>query len=235
MIKGLKVLAVVPARGGSKGIVLKNLKKVNGSSLVTLVGEVITDVVEIDTAVISTDHQKIASVATDAGIRVPFFRPEALSGDRVSDLEVLTHALLETELVDKITYDIIVMLQPTSPLRKATHISETIQMLVNGKWDSVWTVSETDSKSHPLKQLVIDDKGLNYYDEIGSKVIARQELSPVYHRNGIAYAITRECLMSQKSIKGKKTGALIIPGQHVSIDNEWDLFLVNILSNENKS
>ena len=218
MIKGLRVLAIVPARGGSKGIPLKNLKKVNGVSLVSIVGNVIKDVPEIDSSVVSTDHKKIALIAKASGIRAPFYRPEELSGDRIGDLEVLTHALLETELIDKITYDIIVMLQPTSPLRQAKHVSDTIQMMVDGKWDAVWTLSETDSKSHPLKQLVVKDSSINYYDDKGSKVIARQDLEPVFHRNGIAYVISRDCLVNQKSIKGNKTGALVIEGEHISID-----------------
>jgi len=234
MINGLKVLAIVPARGGSKGIPLKNLKKVNGSTLVYLVGQVIKDVLEIDTSVVSTDNEQIASEAERAGIRAPFLRPEVLSGDRVSDLEVLTHALLKTEEIDKVTYDIVLMLQPTSPLRNASNVSDAIQMLVNGNWDAVWTVSETDSKSHPLKQLHVDKDSLSYYDENGSKIIARQELKPVYHRNGIAYAISRDCLINKKSIKGINTGALIIQGQHISIDTEWDLSLVNMISNEKK-
>ena len=195
MISNKRILIVVPARGGSKGIPLKNLRKVNGVPLVAAVGKIIKSLSEIDQSVVSTDHEEIASVAEDAGIAAPFRRPKELSGDRISDIEVLTHALLEMELIDSVTYDIIVMLQPTSPLRKAKHVLDTIKMLVDGAWDAVWTVSETDSKSHPLKQLIVDKNSLNYYDISGGEIIARQQLEPVYHRNGIAYAITRECLL----------------------------------------
>jgi CMP-N-acetylneuraminic acid synthetase len=121
------------------------------------------------------------------------------------------------------------MLQPTSPLRKAKHVLDTIKMLVDGAWDAVWTVSETDSKSHPLKQLIVDNNSLNYYDISGGEIIARQQLKPVYHRNGIAYAITRECLLNKKSIKGDRTGAFIIKGDHISIDTERDLDLVEFI------
>lgn len=190
MISNKRILIVVPARGGSKGIPLKNLRKVNGVPLVAAVGKIIKSLSEIDQSVVSTDHEEIAIVAEDAGIAAPFRRPKELSGDRISDIEVLTHALLEMELIDSVTYDIIVMLQPTSPLRKAKHVLDTIKMLVDGAWDAVWTVSETDSKSHPLKQLIVDKNSLNYYDISGGEIIARQQLEPVYHRNGIAYAIT---------------------------------------------
>ena len=235
MISNKRILIVVPARGGSKGIPLKNLRKVNGVPLVAAVGKIIKSLSEIDQSVVSTDHEEIAIVAEDAGIAAPFRRPKELSGDRISDIEVLTHALLEMELIDSVTYDIIVMLQPTSPLRKAKHVLDTIKMLVDGAWDAVWTVSETDSKSHPLKQLIVDKNSLNYYDISGGEIIARQQLKPVYHRNGIAYAITRECLLNKKSIKGDRTGALVIKGEYISIDTEWDLDLVEfILSRNNK-
>jgi len=229
MIQGRRVLAVVPARGGSKGIPLKNLREVCGRSLVARVGEVIREVREIDRAVVSTDHEDIAKAAEDAGIAAPFRRPKILSGDEIGDLDVLTHALEATEAVDAQRYDVVVMLQPTSPLRLAVHVSAAIRMLINGGWDSVWTISETDTKSHPLKQLTIADSALEYYDGRGAAVIARQQLKPVYHRNGIAYAMTRECLVQQQTIMGKRAGALVIEGHHVSIDTEWDLALVEFI------
>jgi len=101
------------------------------------------------------------------------------------------------------------MLQPTSPLRKAQHVEMTVKKLVDNGYDSVWTVSKTDSKAHPKKQLIIKDGFLNYYHPHGSDIIARQDLDPVYHRNGVAYAITRNCLIKNKNIKGEKTGFLI--------------------------
>lgn len=229
MIGERSVLAVVPARGGSKGIKLKNLREVGGRPLVGRAGDIAGAVPEIDRAVVSTDHDEIARVAEAAGLAAPFRRPEAISGDRIGDFEVLLQALEFMESHDGRRYDIVVMLQPTSPLRTPEMVSGTIRMLVDGAWDSVWTVSETDSKGHPLKQLTIVDGAMDYYDPNGAKIIARQQLVPVYHRNGIAYAITRECLVSQRSIKGQKAGAYVIEGDHVSIDTEWDLELVEFI------
>ena len=229
MFEDRRILAVVPARGGSKGIKLKNLREVGGRSLVARVGDVIRDVAEIDHAVVSTDHDGIAAAAEAAGIAAPFRRPEPLSGDRIGDLEVLVHALEATEATDGQRYDVVVMLQPTSPLRTAEIVSAAIKMLVEGDWDSVWTVSKTDTKAHPLKQLTISGGALDYYEGRGAEIVARQQLEPVYHRNGIAYAITRDCLLDQKSIRGKRCGALIVEGEHVSIDTEWDLALVELL------
>ena len=124
MIAGRRVLAVVPARGGSKGIPLKNLCRVGGVPLVALVGRIIRGVPEIDRAVVSTDHAEIARVAEEAGIAAPFLRPDDISGDRIGDLDVLAHALQAAEQLDGLVYDIVVMLQPTSPLRESKHVSD---------------------------------------------------------------------------------------------------------------
>ena len=94
----------------------------------------------------------------------------------------------------------------------------------------MWTVSETDSKGHPLKQLVVSESGqLDYYDPAGANIIARQQLKPVYHRNGIAYAITRDCLVKRKSIKGVKTGAVIIDRLVANIDTNFDLKVAELI------
>jgi CMP-N,N'-diacetyllegionaminic acid synthase len=224
MIRGKRVLAVVPARGGSKGIPLKNLRPIDGVPLVARVAPLVAAVPVIDRAVVSTDHEEIARVAEESGIPAPFRRPPELSGDFIGDFEVLSHALQAVEEIDGHTYDIVLMLQPTSPLRMPETVTRCLQMLTDGDWDAVWTVSETDLKYHPLKQLLVGENGsLDYFDPAGVGIIARQQLQPVYHRNGMAYAITRECLLEQEAIKGVRTGALVVHGKGVSIDTEQDL------------
>jgi CMP-N,N'-diacetyllegionaminic acid synthase len=233
MIADRRLLAVVPARGGSTGIKLKNLRTVGGVPLVVLAARVALESPLIDRAVLSTDHPEIAEAGRAAGLAVPFMRPEHLSGPRVADWDVLVHALTEMERQDGLRYDVVVMLQPTSPGRRVAHVHAAIERLVDGGYDAVWTVSETDSKAHPLKQLTIDREGrLDYYDPAGARIIARQQLTPVYHRNGVAYAITRQCLLDQKSIKGARTGAVVIDEPLVNIDTEFDLILANVLASE---
>jgi CMP-N,N'-diacetyllegionaminic acid synthase len=229
MIDSKKILAVVPARGGSKGIPLKNLRCIGGKSLVAMAGEVANAISEIDRKIVSTDHLEIARIAMSAGLDCPFMRPEEISGDRISDWDVLIDTLYKVEEIDGIKYDIIAMLQPTSPMRKSQDVLGVINMLIDGGYDSVWSVSATDSKSHPYKQLIVKDGGMDYWDMRGDKIIARQQLDPVYHRNGVAYAITRECLLDQKTIKGKKAGAYIISSEQISIDTEWDLKLAEFI------
>ncbi len=234
MIFDKRILAVVPARGGSKGIKLKNLRPVNGVPLVALVGQVISQLDYVDRAIVSTDHPAIAEVAAKAGLDVPFYRPEELSGDYVSDLQVLTHALLSMEELDATTYDIVLMLQPTSPLRKPEHVTAAVLKLIKGGHDAVWTVSETNLKYHPLKQLVINDGKLKYFDPRGSQIIARQQLSKIYHRNGAAYAITRHCLIGKNSIMGDNAAAVVIADPMISIDTEDDIRAVERYLNTKK-
>jgi CMP-N-acetylneuraminic acid synthetase len=229
MIDGKKILAVVPARGGSKSVPLKNIRPVLGVPLVARVGHLVKQIPMIDRAVVSTDHPEIARIACESGLDVPFMRPPELSGDIVADWDVLCHALMEVEKLDGMVYDIVVMLQPTSPMRRSEHVCNAIKKLVEEEWDAVWTVSETDSKNHPLKQLKVVSDRVEFYDAKGGGIIARQQLDTLYHKNGAAYAMTRECILEQKTIKGKKTGALLINEPAISIDTLWDFKLVEFL------
>jgi CMP-N-acetylneuraminic acid synthetase len=227
---GRRVLIVVPARGGSQGVKLKNLRCVGGVPLVVRAAKVAQAVAFADRAVVSTDHDEIARVAEEAGLAAPFRRPESLSGPAISDWQVLVHALSEMEKLDRVRYDIVVMLQPTSPSRTPLQVSETVAMLNRRNLDAVWTVSETDGKAHPLKQLTVNEDGeIDYYDQRGSAIVARQQLPAVYHRNGIAYAFTRDCLLEQRTIKGRRTGALVISGPVLNIDTELDLAWADFL------
>jgi CMP-N,N'-diacetyllegionaminic acid synthase len=219
-LAGRTILAVVPARGGSKGVPLKNLRPILGRPLIAYAADIARGLGYCDRAVVSTDHPEIARAAADAGLEVPFLRPPHLSGDLVSDLDVLTHALTTLEEMSGSVFDVVVMLQPTAPLRRAADVDAAIRTLIDGAWDAVWTVSATEPKFHPLKQLRVGTDGsLTYYDGRGSRVIARQQLEPLHHRNGIAYAFTRDCLLNHKTIMGPRTAALVVDDPGVNIDN----------------
>ena len=227
MISGKKILVVIPARGGSKGIKLKNIRKIGGIPLIGHAAICISQISWIDRSIISTDNINIKEIASRYNLKAPFLRPENLSGDFVSDYQVLNHALNEIEKIDNTIYDLIVMIQPTSPLRKPEHIIKCINLLIEKNYDSVWTISKTDLKFHPLKQLVVDENGkLEYFSSEAPKIIARQQLKPIFHRNGICYVMTRKCLLEYKNIKGINSGFVEIDGNHISIDTEEDLLKV---------
>lgn len=222
MRSGHRILVVVPARGGSKGVPLKNLHPLGGKPLLVHTAELIQRLDWVDRAVVSTDHLLIRDTAIRAGLEVPFMRPETLAGDRIGDVEVLAHALAATEADDGEYYDLVVMLQPTSPLRQAADVTATLDKLIDEGLDSVWTVTATDLKAHPLKQLVVDENGrLDYFDPRGADIIARQQLTPVYHRNGVAYVLRRE-LLEEGLLMGPRSGALVLDQTPISIDTLSD-------------
>ncbi len=223
MLGAKRILVVVPARGGSKGVPLKNIHPLCGIPLVAHVGALARELAYVDRAVVSTDHPAIAEAARGAGLDAPFVRPPELSGDRIGDLQVLSHALLELERQEGARYDVVAMLQPTSPLRRPSHVTAAVTKLVDEGWDAVWTVSPIDLKYHPLKQLRIGSDGaMDYYSAEGGAIIARQQLGQLYYRNGAAYAFTRECLLGQQTIMGKRSAAVVIDEPMVSIDTLED-------------
>jgi CMP-N-acetylneuraminic acid synthetase len=210
---------VIPARGGSKGVPLKNIHPLGGKPLLAYTADVVERVGWLDRAVVSTDHPKIAEAARNAGLEVPFLRPDELSGDRVGDLDVLRHAVAQSERVYATRFEIIVMLQPTSPLRSPDHVTAVATHLVDGDWDAVWTVSPTPLKYHPFKQLqFVEGARVALHDSRGTAIIARQQLAPVYHRNGVAYAFSRRCICEYGTTLPERSSAIILEGSYVSID-----------------
>ncbi len=228
MFKGLRVLAVIPARGGSKGIPKKNIAPVAGKPLISYTTELTQTLPWLDSTLVSTDSKEIAEVATlTPGLEI-IWRPEELSGDRIGDHPVLRHALLAREEQTGEHYDIVLMLQPTSPLRTVDDIEGCITQLHEGNWDAVWSVSETELTYHPRKQLALSPEGkLDFVIPGGHAIVARQELEPVFHRNGVCYAFARDFLVGSESIYSEaKTSAVVTPGAHISIDTPEDLAAV---------
>jgi CMP-N-acetylneuraminic acid synthetase len=226
-----KVLAIVPARGGSKGIRLKNLRVVAGQSLLARTLALASSLPEISHICVSTDHPDIKAAALEFDGVTVVDRPEELSGDRVADSPVLKHALEATDALLDMRFDIVLMLQVTSPLRDARDIRECLEALANDNGDAAWTVSATELHFHPLKQLVVDDAGnMDLYDSRGLEIVARQQLTPVFHRNGSCYALRRDFLMSSDTLFSPgRSKAIISEGVRVNIDTEEDLTLAEEL------
>ena len=222
MINNKKILAVIPARGGSKGIKLKNLKKINKKSLVSIAANFVNKCSFFDCGVVSTDNDRIKKEAKKNNLTV-INRPKRLSGDEISDTQVLIHAVIEIEKSIRSKFDIIVMLHPTSPLREERDVKNCIKKLIKNKLNSVWTISETDSKFHPEKQLILNQNYLDFFSKKGKKIFYRQQLSKVYHRNSVAYVVNRNFLIKNKKLIGRKTKGYIINSEQISIDTYEDL------------
>lgn len=229
MLNGKPVLAVVPARGGSKGLPGKNLKKVGGRSLVEWAVLSALRCPEVDYCLLSTDSEAIVKAVERVGLSESYRRPTELAGDRVADAPVLVDAVRYFEEHSGEEVGFIVMLQPTSPLRRVEDISKGLQMFATGKFDSVWSVSEVNLKYHPLKQLVASEGYLGHYAEEGNQIIARQQLNPTLIRNGLFYAAERNLLLGAGSLLGKRCGYFIVDRSTVSIDEMADLALARRL------
>jgi len=222
-----KILAVIPARGGSKGIQNKNITDVGGSPLIKYTIDAALKSTMLTHCIVSTDSNKISDVAKSLGALVPFRRPEHLSNDKALSLHVMQHAVEFMESLHGYQYDAIVMLQPTTPLRKVEDIDDSISLLLDTNADSVISVVEVEGH-HPLRmKRVIDGCLVNYIDQGYEDMRPRQDLPPVYIRNGAIYATTRNTLMIEDSFTGKDSRAYIMPNERsVNIDTHQDLLLV---------
>ena len=222
MIKKKRIIAVVPARGNSIGIKLKNLIKINNKSLIAIVAKFIHKCKFIDFAVVSTDNKKITNEAKKNRLQV-VNRPKKLSGDKTPDIFPFIHSVINAEKFLKKKFDIAIMLHPTSPLRKVKDIKDSINKLIEGNLDSVWTLSKTDSKHHPDKQMMIKKGKLKYYSKKGKHILYRQQLSQIYHRNSCAYVLNRDFLVNNQKLLGNNSTGHIVESKQISIDTLEDL------------
>lgn len=226
-------LCVIPARGGSKGIENKNLRKVGGCSLVSRAAKVASSGNCFDFIVVSTDSPTIAREVSSSAVSI-VDRPRELSGDRVGDLPVLKHALHDSESRHGVIFDTVVMLQPTSPLRSSEDVLAVISKLENHpELDWAVSVSLVDSKFHPLKLFVEDiasdvcETKLAVIDALqSSSIVARQQLSRCFVRNGVAYAYKRDFIKTAGDTHDyscEAIGGVLVNHPTINIDVEEDL------------
>ena len=225
MISGKKVLGVTLARGGSKSIPKKNIYPINGRPLIGYTIEECLKSKYIDSYLVSTDSNEIASVASDLGAEVPFTRPSDLASDSSSSADALCHAVNWT-LEQGRDFDIIVELMVTNPLKKAKHIDECIEMMLDQNVDYCVAVQRVYDH-HPARLKYIEDGVMHdfYPEAIESR---RQDLHPqAYVRAGSIYCMKASALLANNARYGKNnTAAYIMPDECVvNIDTPMDLAL----------
>jgi CMP-N,N'-diacetyllegionaminic acid synthase len=232
--KDWTVLAVVPARGGSKGVPRKNLREVRGVSLVGHAARIIIAADWIDAGLISTDDAQISAEAQRHGLAAPFVRPAHLANDIATSADMWAHAWLEAERFYGKRFDVSVLLEPTSPLRRPIDVQAAVDLLWTSKSASVLTVSPTPAHFSPEKTLKVDAQGQvrSYLDRA---VTRRQDIAPYYHRNGVCYAVTRACLLDNHQIMSPDCRALIIDRPLVNIDDELELAIAELILSSQES
>ena len=228
-LHGLNILAVVPARGGSKAIPRKNLCHVGGISLVARAGQVVGSLPWIDARILSTDDREIADEGRAHGLDVPFMRPDEFSGDLANSIDMWRHAWLESEKHYGIRFDISVLLEPTSPMRRAGDITSTVELLLGDDYKTAATVSPAPAHFTPHKCLTVSDGMIGFYHDAGAKHSIRQTIPTYYFRNGICYAVRRKTLVEDGMILGDRSAAVIIDRPIVNIDDPFDLELAEFL------
>jgi CMP-N-acetylneuraminic acid synthetase len=216
------VLALIPARGGSKGLPGKNIRPLAGRSLVARAGAVARESGVVDRVVLSTDANDIAEEGRRAGIEVPFMRPDALARDDTPMLPVILHALDALE-AEQWHADIVLLLQPTSPLRQPAHLRSAVTMLRDSRADSVVSVVELPRHMSPDYVMQIADGALKPFLPEGARTTRRQDARPAYVRDGTVYAFWRDTLERFGSIYGERCLPLVLrPEESVTIDTPGD-------------
>ncbi len=207
-----KTLGIIPVRGGSKGLLDKNIRDLAGQPLLAYSQQSAEQSGLIDRLILSTDSEKIANVAKGLGLEVPFIRPAELAEDDTPMLPVLQHALAQIEN-EGWNPEIVVLLQATAPLRKAQHIIAAIELLEESQADSVVSVIEIPHIFAPQKALHMKEGALKFWLDDGKVITRRQQLEPSFAREGTVYAFWRRTLMEQDSIYGKKCLPLVLPSE----------------------
>lgn len=218
----MEVLGIIPARSGSKSIPRKNLAPLLGRPLISYACEAARNSKLLSRVIVSTDDQDIASVARDAGIDTPFLRPASLADDSTPMLAVLQHALTTLRPYQA---EIVVVLQPTSPLRTAEHIDSAVRLLSDSGADSVVTVVEVPHQFNPVSIMTMTDGVLRPFIE-GPQVLRRQDKPRVYARNGPAVLATKREVIEAGNLYGPHVRGLQMSRvESIDIDDADDLAL----------
>jgi CMP-N,N'-diacetyllegionaminic acid synthase len=230
--RNAQVLAVIPARGGSKGIPKKNSQVVGGKPLIAHTIHQATAAGLLDRVVVSTDDQRLAELGEQFGAEVPFLRPAELATDKISIYPVLKHTIDWLKDSDGYRPEYVMLLQPTSPLRTAEDIDNVIKMAIDKDADGV--VSVTENHNHPYwsKRVSADGILLDFLDQ-SPRPNRRQDLPSAYVLNGAIYLAKRHILVEQETFQTNRTFAYIMPPERsLDIDTPWDLHLADLILNE---
>ena len=232
-----KILAIIPARGGSKGVPRKNIRLVAGKPLIAYSIEAALAVrARLHRLIVSTDDEEIARIARQYGAEVPFQRPPEMGADRVPMVPVLQHAVRTIEEQDGVRLDWVLLLQPTAPLRSADDIRAVIDLAECGGCDSVISVKQVFSEHPILMKRIEDDRLLPFCIEEKEGTRRQDYQPPAYMRNGAIYLTRRDVLVERGSIWGEVIRPYVMPEERsVNIDNELDLKLADLMMSEQRT
>ena len=216
------VLGLIPARGGSKGIPGKNIRLLAGRPLLAYAVDAARASGVVDRVVLSTDAEEIAAVGREHGAEVPFLRPPELAGDAAAMLPVIEHAIATLEQSGW-SPEIVLLLQPTSPLRTGAHLAAAVALLRATGADSVVSVVEVPRHLSPDYVMRIERGGLVPFLPEGAALTRRQDARLAYARDGTVYACWRRTLVEQGSLYGRDCRPLVVEAaESLTIDTPAD-------------
>jgi CMP-N,N'-diacetyllegionaminic acid synthase len=218
-----RILAIIPARGNSKGIPKKNIKLLGGKPLLAWTSEVAQTSGLFDKVVLSTDSQEIAEVGRKLGVEVPFLRPDDIATDAAPMLPAIQHALAHYAKEGYVP-DRVFLLQPTSPFRRVETLLKSNDLLSRG-WDSVVGLTRVPDGFSPYYLMKITDGNAEFFFPEGLRMARRQDAMAAYHRCGSVFAFTRDCLETYGDIYGKKCHPLLADereGVNIDTQVDWD-------------
>ena len=225
MYKGKTTIGIITARGGSKGIARKNIALLCGKPLIHYSIEAAKASKHLTRCIVSTEDQEIARIASAAGAEVPFTRPSALAQDESTTIDVLQHALRWLKDTEGKTYDYVLVLQPTSPLRLVTDIDACIAKITETNADSVMSMVQLHDFSVKKLKKIEDDRILPLLEEEGKFSESRRASIPVYKRNTAIY-LTRTDLILRGEMFGALSRPYVMPSERsVDINEPHDLDL----------
>ncbi len=229
MIKGKKVLSIIPARGGSKGLPGKNIRSLLGRPLIHWTIERSLACTYIDRTFVSTEAPEIADVSRKAGADIPFHRPAILATDSASSIDVILNVVDELKARYDEDYDLLLMLEPTSPLRKPDDLSRAIEQFVNSPLQPTALVSGGELHTeHPLWTKRLDEKQfVRPYIEVEGNFYQRQLLPKAYFPYGVVYLSTVDSMRKERTFYQERTLLFEIERwQNYEIDDFLDFLCV---------
>jgi CMP-N,N'-diacetyllegionaminic acid synthase len=230
MYRDKRILALIPARGGSKGLPRKNILPLLGKPLIAWTIEQALASEFVDEVCVSTDDTEIAEVAAASGAPVPFMRPECLAADATPSIDVIRHALGHYATSGRL-FDHLILLEPTSPLREVADIDGCLRkLLAEPRAESIVSVAPLESQ-HPAFAVDITEDGLlRPFVGEGFRVLRRQDLSDAYFFDGTIYASQTESLLARGTFYHDRTAAWVVPRwRSLEIDEEPDLVCAEAL------
>ncbi|QJB56582.1 acylneuraminate cytidylyltransferase family protein [Pseudodesulfovibrio sp. zrk46] len=226
----MKILGLIVARGGSKGIPGKNIALVGGKPMIAHSAEAAKGCKHIDRVIVSSDAQDIIDAATAAGAEAPFVRPAELAEDNTPALPVIEHAVKWMQEQEGYNPDAIVLLQATSPLRTSRHLDEALELFMASDADSLVSVVEVEHNVSPASAMVREGDEVKPFMPRDELREMRQNKPVFFARNGAVYAFRTKCLQEKHSIYGDKTICYEMSRQDsVDVDEPFDLELCNWL------